>query len=256
MAKSTDNLDAYDLYFRALHEYYKTTQPSLDAAMALLRRALAADPNWALAKGFPARIYTVSDSLGWVDAADKGIPVALAREVIASGSDDPAALRGAGHAMSHFGQDYPAALATLDRTLRLQPNSAQVFEALGWVHCHAADPAPAVGYFQRALRLSPLDLEIGVTLSGLGAALLMLGQTEEAYAPLRRAAEELPTCSGGHRWLILACVRLGRLDEARAVATRMMQYIPGIRVPTASQFSNRVLVEEYRQAQRLAGIPD
>jgi hypothetical protein len=95
-----------------------------------------------------------------------------------------------------------------------------------------------------------------VTLSGLGAAHLMLVETEAAYAPLRRAAEELPTWQGGHRYLILACVRLGRLDEARAVATCMMECIPGIRVRMASAFSNEAFVEENKQAQRLAGVPD
>ena len=180
----------------------------------------------------------------------------MARDVIASGSDDPGALRCAAHALSHFAQDFPAALATLNRALRLQPSSAQVLSSLGWVHCHAGDPEPAIEYFGRSLRLSPLDLEIGVTLSGLGIAYLMTGRTPEAHAPLRRAVEERPKWATGYRNLILACVRLGRLDEARAAGSRMLENIPNTRAGYTSPMSNQDFVTEQREAMRLAGIPE
>ena len=48
--KPTESLDAYDLYLRALALRDKPTDESVHEAIALLRRALAIDPNYAPAK--------------------------------------------------------------------------------------------------------------------------------------------------------------------------------------------------------------
>jgi adenylate cyclase len=101
--------------------------------------------------------------------------VALARDAVASSRDDPDTLRFAAHALSHFAHDYELALATLDRALRLNPNSAQILIIAGWVHLHCCDPEPALDLFGRALRLSPLDQEMGLMLWGTGMAHLMAG---------------------------------------------------------------------------------
>jgi TolB-like protein/class 3 adenylate cyclase len=45
--KPTESLDAYDLYLRALAQIQKYTRPSRDAAIALLKKALAIDPSYA-----------------------------------------------------------------------------------------------------------------------------------------------------------------------------------------------------------------
>jgi adenylate cyclase len=45
--KPTENLDAYDLYLRALAQFYRYSEESLREAVALLKRALAIDPAYA-----------------------------------------------------------------------------------------------------------------------------------------------------------------------------------------------------------------
>ena len=45
--KSAENLDAYDLYLRALAEFNKYTQEGISRAIALLKRALAIDQFYA-----------------------------------------------------------------------------------------------------------------------------------------------------------------------------------------------------------------
>jgi adenylate cyclase len=41
-----------------------------------------------------------------------------------------------------------------------------------------------------------------------------------------RAVEEMPKHGPSHRVLIVALVRLGRLDEARAAAARLLKIVP------------------------------
>src|SRR5215472_2972241 len=49
--KPTENLDAYDLYLRALAQFHKLTPAGGDEAVRLLRQALRLDPGYALAAG-------------------------------------------------------------------------------------------------------------------------------------------------------------------------------------------------------------
>jgi hypothetical protein len=46
-------------------------------------------------------------------------------------------------------------------------NSAQAYNSSGWVRAFSGDWRTAVEHLKRALRLSPLDLGIGLTLEGL-----------------------------------------------------------------------------------------
>jgi adenylate cyclase len=84
-------------------------------------------------------------------------------------------LRFAAHTLSHIAHDYELALSTIARAIRLNPNSAQVLMRAGWVHLHAGVYGPALGYFEQAIRLSPLDLEMGQMLFGAGVACLVSG---------------------------------------------------------------------------------
>ncbi|MGK7870380.1 winged helix-turn-helix domain-containing protein [Falsiroseomonas sp. E2-1-a20] len=255
--KPTDSLDAYDLYLRAVHQCYQMTRGALDSALSMLHRALEIDPNFSLAKGYLCWVYITRDTGNWLQPGDREAAVAIARELIASRSDDPVALRGAGHAMSQFARDYKAAFATLNRALDLHPNSAQILHSLGYVHCHACDPAPAAGYFERALHISPRDLEIGYIQSGLGLALLMTGRNEAAYEVLVQAVEQMPRYGVAHRCLIQVCTRLGRRAEARVVAARLLQLIPDYRVSNVPRpFADTAFMEEYVMALRSAGVPE
>jgi adenylate cyclase len=54
--KPTGSLDAYDLYLRALSQYYVLSRESLDDALLLLNKAIALDSDYAFAKAFAAQI--------------------------------------------------------------------------------------------------------------------------------------------------------------------------------------------------------
>ena len=257
IAKPTESLDAYDLYLRSLPQFYANTKSSLDLAVDLLRRAVKIDPDYARAKASLAHAYVTREIQSWSAPGERALALTLARETIAAGTDDPEALRCAGHALSYIGRDYPAAFTALHRALRLNPNSAIVLNSLGYVHCHANDPEPAIDYFHRAMRLSPLDPKIGLMLAGLGIAHMLMGHTTLALPLLQRAVQEWPTYVVGHRTLILALVRLGRLNEAREAATRLLEIIPDYHLGAGiGAYNNRDYVAELGRAQVTSGIPE
>ena len=102
IAKPTENLDAYDLYLRSLPHFYANTKTDLNSAVALLRRALEIDPNYARAKASLAHAYVTQDIQSWGAPGERRLALTLARETLAAGTDDPEALRCAGHAVCRW----------------------------------------------------------------------------------------------------------------------------------------------------------
>jgi adenylate cyclase len=159
--------------------------------------------------------------------------------------------------MSQLLGDFPAAFTALNRALRLHPNSVLTLNRLAWVHCHANDPEPAVEHWERAMRLSPLDPSMGAMLAGLGTAHLMMQRNAEALPLLQRAVQEAPKFVTTHRALIHALARLGRLEEARAAAARLLEIRPDYRCsPVSTVRFSLAFSEDRRQAELAAGIPE
>jgi adenylate cyclase len=256
-AKPTERLDAYDLYLRAWPYYNASGREASDTAIALLRRALEIDPTYVRAKALLASAYATRDYQQFDAPGDREMGIALARELITSNTDDPEALCRVGFTISQLAGDLPAAFTALNRALRLHPNSVLVLNRLAWVHCHANDPEPAIALWERAIRLSPLDPSMGGMLAGLGTAHLLTQQNAEALPLLQRAVEESPNFLPAHRMLIHALTRLGRLDEARAAAARLLEIRPDYRVgPAPTHRFSPAFAEERRQAELAAGLAE
>ena len=257
-AKPTENLDAYDLYLRALERFYITrSQSACEEALTLLERAIRLDPGYALAKALFGIVVVSRDTGGWSNAEEKAKAASLAREAVHSNRDDPDTLRSAAHVLSHIAHDYELALSTIARAIRLNPNSAQVLMRAGWVHLHAGVYEPALGYFEQAIRLSPLDLEMANMLFGAGVACLVQGRNDDCLAFMRDAARHAPNYTPIYRWLAFACVRADRINEGRDAMARVLELDPGFRISKISTpFRDATLIENMRAAYRVLGVPE
>ena len=256
-AKPTGSLTAYDLYLRALPHHYALTKADNETALDLLRRAVAADPGFALAKGTAAVFYAARASHQWSEPGDTARGVALAREALAGAGDDPATLRLAGHAIAYLGRDYEAALAAIGRAVAINPNSAQAASSAGWVHNYAAEPASAIPLFRRAVRLSPRDPDIGMMRAGEAIAHLMLGDLPAALRCAEEGVRQAQMHSGCHRALIVALWRLGREAEAREAAQAFLRVEPWARVGRMTDvWRDRGFRDAYWADLRAAGLPE
>ncbi len=256
-AKPTERLDAYDLYLRAWPYYNAGGREASDTAITLLRQALEIDPAYVRAKALLASAYATRNAQQFEVPGDREMGIALAREILEIGTDDPEALCRVGFTLSQLSGDFPAAFAALDRALRLHPNSVLILNRLAWVHCHANDPEPAIALWQRAIRLSPLDPSMGAMLLGLGTAHLMAARNAEALPFLQRAVQEAPRFLSTHRMLIHCLTRLNRPEEARAAATRLLAIRPDYRVGPAPTYRfTPAFWEERRQAELAAGLSE
>ena len=224
--RPTQYVGAYDLYLRALPCFYGMTREGFADVRKLTNEALSIDPDFTLARALGAYIRSISVSQSWHEPDDARVAVRMATEVLSKARDDPTSLRFAAQVLSYSAKDYETALGAIERSLYLNPSSAQGYTGSGWVNTYAGYPLVAIDHFNRALRLSPVDPEKGIALSGIGMSHLMLDQFDQALEAGERALREMPNYATSYRVVISALVGLGRLDEAREAANRLMRAFP------------------------------
>jgi adenylate cyclase len=258
--KPTENLNAYDLYLRALPLYFTNTKAESDEALRLLRQAISLDPNYALAKAFAAACIAMRDNQGIsLSKGETDEAIRLAREALDGGRNDPSVLQFAGWVVSYLAHDNEAALAALDRALVLNVNSAQALRFSGWVRLFSGDPRTATEHFTRAIRLSPLDPLISSAFGGLGIAHMMAGDYDEAVKFGRQAVREGPRFALGHRVLAASLALLGRTEEARSAMRALLAVTPNSTMSLTRMFipyHDAEFVERYHRGLREAGLPE
>jgi adenylate cyclase len=67
----------------------------------------------------------------WHEPDDIRVAIRMAREVHAAARDDPTCLRFAAQVLAYSAKDYETALSTIERSLQLNPNSAQGYTGVG-----------------------------------------------------------------------------------------------------------------------------
>jgi adenylate cyclase len=257
--KPTNYITAYDLYLRALPGFYSMTAEGFAEVRRLTNEALSIDPEFTLAKALGAYIRSISVSQCWHEPDDIRVAIRMAREVLAEARDDPTSLRFAAQVLAYSAKDYETALGAIERSLYLNPNSAQSYTGGGWVNAHASRPLVAIDHFHKAMRLSPVDPEKGIALSGIGMSYLMLERFDDALRWGEEALREMPGYGSSHRVVIGAFVGLGRMAEARAAARRLMEAFPTYTLTLQKQINpwrDQVFAERYIEALRIAGIPE
>jgi adenylate cyclase len=249
--KRPEDLDAYDLYLRALAHMYEVRPEARSAALDYIARALAIDPDFAEAHGVAAWCY-FAKSL-W----EGGFPpdyregaVRHARAVQALQSEDASTLAHAAIALAFTTRDYPAAQELIDRALALNPNSVHAHGHGSVISTWSGQYERSLALAERALRLSPFDPLAVMPLAGKAGALLMLGRYEESLAAARRALQVYPTHTPSFLISIVSLVRLGRDEQAKAVAKDFLSVFPTYRIvpdwPVLGNFCDEL---------RAAGIP-
>jgi adenylate cyclase len=257
--KPTNSLDAYDLYLRALPHHYAQTRESFDEALRLLDKAIALDPDYTFAKAFAAVIHCVRWSQSWAATDDISKGARLAREALVSSRDEPTTIAFAAHAMAWLTRDYDTALAAMDRAMLLNPNSAQILLRSGWLRTWVSDADRAIDEFSRAIRLSPVEPELGYAFGGLAFALMIKGDYEKALEYARRSAREMPRWIAAWRAVVVASVKTDRLQEAQEAVRHILLLSPNhtiAQVRHGFPFRDESFRELCFDAFRKAGLPE
>jgi adenylate cyclase len=154
--KRPENLQAYDLLLQALPHLYAFRPETNAMAVQLLEQAAHIDPDYA----------PVLANLAWC----------LEQRFV-----------------HHWPNAHTGSLEAVQRALEINPNSATVCWAAGWVHVFAGEPEVAIPLAERLQRLSPTDLQMHFLLNTMAIAHLISGRYAEAVEITERSVRFWPT---------------------------------------------------------------
>lgn len=253
-----DSLDAYDLLLRALPDVYTFMPQGAAKGLPLLDQALAIEPNYALAHGFAAWAHQTLYLRGGLLPEHRDKAARHAHAAIEHGPGDAMAMALAGFTIGMVEHDRKLADAAFATALSLNASCSFVY-AFGCVSvAYGGDAARAIDWGEQAIRLSPLDAMNCVPQGIIGFGNFLNGRHEQAVAAGRRAVEMTPGFSMLHGWLAAPLARLGRLDEAKASAARLMALDPHFSIGRWSAAVGLApkIAGEVTDAMRLAGLPE
>ncbi len=261
--RPTESSTAYDLYLKGRHEGRSRRHGALLRGIEFFERALALDPDYALAhvglaeahgllawyryqaprEAFPRANVAALRAL----QCDELLPqahaaVAMVRcyfewnwagaeravtRALALQPDEPSALHTYGEILLLQGR-FDEALTQASRALAVEPLAPNINASLGWIHLFGGSRDEAVAQFRRTLELDPAYI-FGHWF--LGQAHLAADALEAACEAFRTGVSETNGHPGLLAYLGHACARRGQPDEARAILQDLrdrtaIQYVP------------------------------
>jgi TolB-like protein/tetratricopeptide (TPR) repeat protein len=254
--KRPDNLNAYDLYLRALPYTATSTPESAAIAIKLLEEALTLDPDYVAAHALIAWFHEKCFARNGFNESDKAQGLSHARWVIGSSTDDATALAIAGFVTALLSGGHEAALNAIERALTSNPSCATALYLAAQVHSILGHSDKAAAYANRALRQSPFDFLVHEAYVALGNAALADTRYEEAASSYARAMQSSPKIGTYYLFRAIALALAGRLEEARPLAERVFEFEPQFRIRWMREMCVRELADKFVEGGRLLAIPE
>jgi TolB-like protein/class 3 adenylate cyclase/Tfp pilus assembly protein PilF len=212
----SDNPEAFQLYLQGKFFGERITQADTDKAIELFQRALAIDPNFALAWAGLSRVHQVQAGFGFAPI-DEG---------------------------------YERARDAAQHALRLAPDLVEAHIELGLIlEGHDWKWAAAGASFRRALELAPGDAH---ALRAAAGHARVLGRLDEALELIRRAIALDPLSARTHRQAALIYVMADRLDDAAAAFRLAIDLAPNAGLAHAFLAITRLMQGRNEEAVALA----
>jgi len=254
-SRPTADLTAYDLYLRAYAMVWSSAR-QIPQALRLMEQAIARDPHYrpALAWAAHCSFRLCLDGASKDPDADRRKGADFARRALEVGGDDPNVLANAAVALAYFGEDIGAMVGLADRAVALNPSFARGWYVSGALRCWAGQSDAAIEHLAASLRLSP-RARVGNSLALLGRAYFLSGRFNEAVPKLLLAIQDDPSYPEPYRSLAACYAHMGRIDEARAIVSRLREITPLV-VPGFTQFRNPKHRERLLSGLRLAAGED
>jgi adenylate cyclase len=254
--KPTESLDAVDLYYRAIHSYWKGTRQGYANALQLAQQAISLDHNFSAAYGLATACYAYRYQADGLDGDEQKILEGKqwALRAIELGNDDAFALTRAAHYFGLVLKDTDTADAIIDRALSVNPNLAEALRIRGWVSAWLGEHEAALEQFQHQMRFNPLDQRnMLFTEHGIAADNFFLHRFEIAlsWATKSLARQKTP---GAERLAMVCYAMLGRKADAEMMQDRLREAGADMTISQLRRwipYRRREDVELYLEASRL-----
>ena len=253
-----ENLTAYDFYLRAMPHYYLATREGAAEAIRLAHRALELDPRFGSAAALAGVCHMLNVAWGYSNDPqfDRKEAVRLARLALSIDNSDPETLARASQTSAYMVGDSEAEIEMADRAVALNPNSWVTWNGRGIVYRLAGLPEEAIRSYERAIRMSPVDPQLHMTLQGIGLASIELRRFDEAIVAGKKALRQKPSFGAAYRCLASAFAHLGRNGEAHDAAARVLEIDPAFTVSAYIARGGASNAKLFIEGLRKAGLPE
>jgi TolB-like protein/Flp pilus assembly protein TadD/predicted Ser/Thr protein kinase len=213
--RSTQNVEAYQLYLKGRYLWNKRTEDGLLQAINYLNQATEKDPQYALAYAGLADSYLVQ---GWIGQLPPKEVYPKAREAAIKALELDQGLAEAHNALATVKRDYdwdwPGAEREYKRAIELNPSYATAHQWYSELLAALGRKQELIAEMNRAQQLDPLSPVIN-TEKGI-MLLWATGRTDLALEQLQKTREMDPNFPHVHWHLGMLHLRDGELAEAAA----------------------------------------
>ena len=189
--------------------------------------------------------------IGWRRSAMLRRPLCMAETM-------RCALTFAGFSIGMDGHDRAAAFTALEAALAISPSSALTYILGSVMFAWGGEAERAIEWSERGMRLSPLDPWAFAAFDAQALSYFHLGRYDEAAQAAYKSVQANPAHSITYVQLAAALAKLGRLEEAKAAAAKVLELHPTFRY--SRQFSGvncaPALATAMGQALRVSGLPE
>jgi serine/threonine-protein kinase len=222
---STENVEAYRLYLQGRYHALKSTPPEIRQGIEFYRRAIDADPAYALAYAGMAQAYAALPITSDIPTSE-AFPQAKAAAVRALELDPDLTEARIMLGTIEFWYEWrwADAEAELKRAIATEPNNPDAHRFYAVLLTVVGRPAESLGEMEKARELDPLSLIVNALKS---QAFFFAGRDAEAIDQANKTLEIEPNFWIAHLMLTRAFIRQNKLDEAIASARRAEQFSGG-----------------------------
>jgi tetratricopeptide (TPR) repeat protein len=233
--KPDGELGPHDLALRAMPGVLSLDAEGNARALDLLERAMALDPDHALATALAAwaHVQRVVYHFTATPVEERARSADLARKALALAAD-ATGLAVLGNALTLL-HDLETADLVIRRALSVDGGSAWAWGRHGWIDLYKGDAESAIERFKIALDLAPHDTFAFNNLIGIGCAHFEAGHYRESAQWQESALAEHPSATWIHRTLCPAYVQGGAMPEAERSLAALQERYPGLTVSEVQQ---------------------
>jgi TolB-like protein len=231
-----------------------------ERAGVLIHQGMQIAPHDAMAPAWAALCHFVRVGQGWAHDIPWALATAetLSRKAIEIDPDNTEALDVYAHARA-WKRDFDAAMRCIERSQRVNPNSAVMWALSAPTFCYIGEPVAALQRLKRYRDLAPFHPYACFLDSFYAIAYMFKGDYEQAVLVGRATLKGNPLCQIIYKPLIGALGHLGRTDEAKPYIAKLLSFEPNF---TVEHFGKTYPIkrdddrQRYMEGLRLAGIPE
>ena len=251
----TENLNAYESFYRGLEYFRRSSKSSNIQARQMFEKAIELDPRFSVAYVSMGHTYRREWLYRWSqDPQTMERAFELAQKAIELDDSSIFAYELLGYIYLLKDRQHEQAIAVAEKVIALDPNFAGGYGLLAEILGFAGRPEEVIGLMEKAMRLNPRYPAI--YLFWLGNAHYQMGRYDEAIAALNSAVIRKPNHLPTHLFLAASYVELGQEEEAQAEVAEILRISPDYRSGSKSlaPWKDQAVPKRIRAALRKAGL--